>query len=426
MTPLAIFSLWKNHIKISPYPDGKSFAFTIIDDTDGSTMEMIRPIYDYLASIGIKTTKTVWVNKPKEITSDSRDQGDTLERKDYIVYLKSLQEKGFEIALHNVSSRSNVREDIISGIEKFKNIFGYYPKINVHHEKNKENLHFDIAQSWDYVPSPFHSNFFKKTHTIYKKVKRFIFPKDNLKLPRKDEFFGEKSESDYFWGDICKSKIKYVRSDIFFPDLNTLKCNPTIPYSLSETPYINYWFDSSNGKDVKNFNTILNRENIQRLQKERGCCILFTHFGKGFSVMTNGHFELNVETKQKLEEIARNPDGWFVPVSIILDRLLAFKNLRCYQFSEGIILINDNPYNITNLTLWVTPFKGYFDIYGQVFKADKKGRIVIPLIGGQKSFILLKKNPLKDILFWYNQEIYQWLLDIKRASLIIMKKLYRH
>ena len=41
------------------WPNGKRFAFTIIDDTDKSTVENIKPVYDYLYSHGLKTTKTV-------------------------------------------------------------------------------------------------------------------------------------------------------------------------------------------------------------------------------------------------------------------------------------------------------------------------------------------------------------------------------
>jgi hypothetical protein len=42
------------------WPKKKEFAFTIIDDTDNSNINNIKPIYDYLASKNIKTTKTVW------------------------------------------------------------------------------------------------------------------------------------------------------------------------------------------------------------------------------------------------------------------------------------------------------------------------------------------------------------------------------
>ena len=37
------------------WPNGKQFAFTIIDDTDKSTVENIKPVYDYLYSHGLKT-----------------------------------------------------------------------------------------------------------------------------------------------------------------------------------------------------------------------------------------------------------------------------------------------------------------------------------------------------------------------------------
>lgn len=39
--------------------NGKSFAFTIIDDTDEATVANVKPIYDLLAELGIWTTKTV-------------------------------------------------------------------------------------------------------------------------------------------------------------------------------------------------------------------------------------------------------------------------------------------------------------------------------------------------------------------------------
>jgi hypothetical protein len=48
------------------WPLNKDFAFTIIDDTDNSTVQNIKPIYDFLYSKEILTTKTVWVFEPKD------------------------------------------------------------------------------------------------------------------------------------------------------------------------------------------------------------------------------------------------------------------------------------------------------------------------------------------------------------------------
>ena len=46
------------------WPQGKSFAFTIVDDTDESTIENTKPVYDVLAGLGFRTTKTVWPLRP--------------------------------------------------------------------------------------------------------------------------------------------------------------------------------------------------------------------------------------------------------------------------------------------------------------------------------------------------------------------------
>jgi len=40
------------------WPNGKRFAFTIVDDTDWAAVERVKPVYDLLARLGLKTTKT--------------------------------------------------------------------------------------------------------------------------------------------------------------------------------------------------------------------------------------------------------------------------------------------------------------------------------------------------------------------------------
>ena len=42
------------------FPDGRQFAFTIIDDTDVATVENVAPMYALLERLGMRTTKTVW------------------------------------------------------------------------------------------------------------------------------------------------------------------------------------------------------------------------------------------------------------------------------------------------------------------------------------------------------------------------------
>ena len=54
------------------YPGEKDFIFTIFDDTDVSTLDYIKPIYDTLYELGIRTTKTVW---PLSFEGESDDTG---------------------------------------------------------------------------------------------------------------------------------------------------------------------------------------------------------------------------------------------------------------------------------------------------------------------------------------------------------------
>ena len=49
---------------ISPYPDGKNFAFTITADPDGDRLEKDKLIYDFLTKAGLRTTIAVWVKEP--------------------------------------------------------------------------------------------------------------------------------------------------------------------------------------------------------------------------------------------------------------------------------------------------------------------------------------------------------------------------
>ena len=78
------------------WPNGKRFAFSIVDDTDDATVENVRPIYDLLAECGLRTTKTVWPLRP--IRSSSL--AETLEDSTYRNWIEKLQDDGFEIGFH--------------------------------------------------------------------------------------------------------------------------------------------------------------------------------------------------------------------------------------------------------------------------------------------------------------------------------------
>jgi len=398
-----------NGVRLLPYPDGKCFAFSIIDDTDESTLEAVRVIYDFLYSLGLRTTKTVWVRTPNLRPEQKADAGDTLENEDYADYVRHLRQRGFEIALHNVSSASNKRAHIAAGLAQFRQIVGDPPKINVHHEKNLENIYFEFAQSGRHLRAPFRTSFFNSLHHLLGRG------------PSKDAVSthgcsGEDPQSDYFWGDICKANFQYVRTNVFFPDLNTLKCSPAMPYSLPETPYVNSWFDSSNGQDVHCFNSILSDRNIERLRRERGCCILYTHFGKGFVERTNGTPELNAETQRRLQAIAGHADGWYAPVIDILDRLLAFQQVTVLALAGGVLITNHNDFPIHSVTLLAAPGATFCDLAGRQFMADNNGTLVIPSLPAATSVAVVTSAFAMHAKRWNEDARGGFLTDLTKIA----------
>lgn len=290
-------------MKKTIWPHGKKFAFTIVDDTDKTTLENGPIVYDFLHSIGIKSTKTVWIYNG-EVREDNIDIiGETCENPEYLKWAQALQKNGFEIALHNMSWSNSNRERIINGMELFKNYFGDYPKLLAQHNDTIEN------------------------ESIYWGRKRLSFPTNllfdalaliNPKSKNSDIYSGAKESSPFFWGDICKEKINYVRNFIF-SDINTLKACPEMPYHDTSKSYVNKWFASTEAPEVNSFNAILSEKNISRLESENGCCIIYTHFGSNFvkDKIINPEFQNNIK------ELVKR-DGWFATASEILDHINTF------------------------------------------------------------------------------------------------------
>ena len=83
------------------WPRGR-FAFTVFDDTDLSTIENTKPVYDFLADLGFRTTKSCWIREPRASESGNC-RGMTAADPAYRAWLLELQAAGFEIGLHNAS-----------------------------------------------------------------------------------------------------------------------------------------------------------------------------------------------------------------------------------------------------------------------------------------------------------------------------------
>jgi hypothetical protein len=278
------------------WPEGKQFAFTVFDDTDLATLENVKEVYSFLSECGFRTTKSVW---PVRGQRETRAGGATCEDKAYLEWLLGLRRDGFEIGYHNATFHSSLRDETIRAIERFAELFNHYPQSMANHVGCEESIYW--------------GNY--RLTGLHEKIYNFLTRNRN-----KDKFRGHIEGDKYFWGDICKEKIKYVRNFVF-SGINTIKICPVMPYHDPKRKYVNYWFASSDGANVKKFNNCISETNQDRLEKEGGACIMYAHFAFGFLK------EEHIDSKFRfLMERLSKKNGWFVPVSTLLDYLLQLRN----------------------------------------------------------------------------------------------------
>lgn len=275
------------------FPNAKRFAFTIIDDTDVSTVQNVAPVYRLLEELGLRTTKTVWpVGCPEGSRNFSSSQ--TLEDPDYLAFVLDLHKRGFEITWHGATMESSPRERTIRALERFHELFGIYPRVHANHASNRENIYWDTNRV--------------DMSLLKLSVRRFA-----LRGQAPSE--GHVPSSPFFWGDLCRQHIRYVRN-LTFNTLNLAAINPSMPYPDPARPLVQQWFSTSDAEDAGEFIELLRPRQQERLEHETGFTIVATHFGKGFA--RDGRVHPRV--RERLEMLAGRP-GWFVPVSELLDFL---------------------------------------------------------------------------------------------------------
>jgi hypothetical protein len=129
------------------------------------------------------------------------------------------------------------------------------------------------------------------------------------------EYQGHVPDSEYFWGDLCRERIRYVRNYVY-PETNTLKACPFLPYHDATMPYVPCWYASCEGGTVEDYTESLSEKRQDRLVEEGGACIMYTHYAKGF--FHDG--QLDRRFKELMERLA-SLNGWFVPVWELLGYL---------------------------------------------------------------------------------------------------------
>jgi hypothetical protein len=404
-----------------PYPGGKRFAFTIVDDTDGATLENVQPVYHCLRDLGFRTTKTVWIWPPRNETAASHARGDTLQRGAYREFVESLKERGFEIALHNVTGESNRRDQILEGLDAFRLLFGHDPRMNIQHEKNEENLYFEFAQDDTRLRAEFST---RAGRWIQRSMRRLRH--HPLETTKPHRCSGEDPDSPYFWGDLCRSRIQYVRTNVFLRDLDTVHSSPRMPFHHAGSPWVNYWFDCSNGGDLERFTELLREEKVHRLLYAQGCALVYTHFGKGFCEEGPRGFQLHALVRRQLEWVAGRADGWFATASEILDRLLAFQKIRLCEFPGGLLVVNENQDPVQSVTICDASRCGYWLPDGGRVEADAEGRLALPILSARSRLVLLSQDVNRRARAWNERPRPGWRGDLEMLASKALDRMQTH
>jgi len=273
------------------YPGGKRFAFSIVDDTDCGTVVTLGPVYALLRELGLRTTKTVWAHR-----SSMPDQFDvnsqTLEATEYLEFVRTLRDDGFEIAMHTAAPGSSLRAETIAAYDRFRDLLGADPAMNVNHSMNRENIYWG-------------------RHRLDSALARWLYDR----TAGRHQFEGHVEDSPFFWGDVCRERTRYMRGFIV-SGIDALRANPSMPYYDPRRPYVNLWYSACDGEDVARFTELISEEAQDRLERDGGCCLVYTHLGKRFAddVRAGGLWQ------RRMRQLAARP-GWFAPASEILDYL---------------------------------------------------------------------------------------------------------
>lgn len=283
------------------WPGKKRFAFTIVDDTDTmlgdsdkQALDRLRPIYDLLLDCGLRTTKTAWVLSGEP----ARTSVISLENDDYLNWILGLRRQGVEIAIHGAAGSSSDREKTIRALDFYRQVMGEYPRMHTNHVGNIENIYWYDDRLVG-IPS--------LAYRAYNAVRRGARA---LSL-------GHREGSRYFWGDVCRDNISFVRNFVF-RDINTLANDPWMPYHSARHPFVRAWFSASDGGDARRFTRLISEENQDRLMEEGGACIVYTHFAFGFA--REGKVDSRfADLIRRLSRLS----GYFVPASELLGYLQA-------------------------------------------------------------------------------------------------------
>jgi hypothetical protein len=319
-----------NVVRVEPYPFGKRFAVTFVDDTDHATRANIAPAYACLREHGLRITKTVWPLRPAAPSGGYRgfpQDGETLQDGPYREFCQALHADGFELAMHGASAGDNTRDRTIAAYRLFEEVFGHPPATNVMHARNRENIYWG-------------------RHA----VPQWLLAAAVGRMEPLD-FAGHQPESEFYWGDVCREKTRYVRQ---FEALHadTLRFDPATPYHDPRKPDVNWWFSATYGAGTRLLR-LMTARTLDALARRRGASILHLYMYHYSLARGDGRWGVHPGFRAAVERMAAREDGWYVPVATLLDRIRAVRGVDIRTGDGEIVLANRSGQAIEGVALRV-------------------------------------------------------------------------
>lgn len=205
-----------------PYPFEAGFC--LCDDSDAGETEAVRAAYDCLKARGLVATRAIWVFPPEEpcgipALPPSSLRGVTLADKEFLRLCLELRDAGFEFCMHGASAGNNRRGRTQVAFDHMERHFGPQDTF-ICHAKNADNIYWEEQTA----PEP---------------LSRAL-----TALYSHHHCSGELPGSRYFWGDVCRGRVRQVR--LFRTrNTNTLAMNPSMPYFEPRKPYVRGWFSAT-------------------------------------------------------------------------------------------------------------------------------------------------------------------------------------
>lgn len=307
--------------RLSPYPNGHNFAFTIIHDADGAYSERLLPLIDMFTELGFRITVTLFVfpstvdNDPSTNRTGYQTNVPLTEPSERQFYL-TVADRGHEIGMHTPSPRSDTRSTFIRAFEHYREVFGAYPKVYVEHSR-RNNKETQWALGAD-PSSDFYNTDLLNRHGCWV----WVDGSGALTDPRHEKFY-----------DVLAARGTPLNEDV------------RTTYGIAKGFVRSGKWKPSNGDGFLQWYT---QAHVDLLEADRGMALVYTHLDMEW---------LDPQTRQpreairkRLEYIAKK-DGWFAPAGEILDRYEAMQKVSLAYGDNWVKLVNSNSFAIDGVTL---------------------------------------------------------------------------